>query len=485
MPIAYIYILLFLFALLYSKSALFWVYLWQLKEYRLDRFWSEYGFLGKLLHFWAFSGGRKFHRPVFTLKALAIYVISLLAVLAGIYAVLRISIFSEIGSAWIIIAGLIALYVLVPTIVLVIMSIFQAPIIIAKFFIFKMAAARVAENKDLIIVGITGSYGKTSTKEFLAQILEKKFEVIKTPKNINTEIGIAKFILQNLIPALSLERRGGKEVFIVEMGAYKKGEIKRICDIVKPKIGIITGINEQHLSLFGSFQNIIDTKYELIEGLPEDGFALFNGENEYCLEMAEKWKGDKVIYKTSPQPSPWKGEGKISLPKHYLLNLAGAVEIARYLGMGEEEIKQATEQIKLTDRMIKTFIGKNRALIIDDSYSANPSGVLAGLDYLAEQKQARKIIIMPCLIELGSAAKEIHQKIGQKINAVCDLAIITTKDYFDIIKAEVGDKAILAAAPEKAIELVKDKLNSDVAVLVEGRVAEFVLSFLQKRESGI
>ena len=485
MPIAYIYILLFLFALLYSKSALFWVYLWQLKEYRLDRFWSEYGFLGKLLHFWAFSGGRKFHRPVFTLKALAIYVISLLAVLAGIYAVLRISIFSEIGSAWIIIAGLIALYVLVPTIVLVIMSIFQAPIIIAKFFIFKMAAARVAENKDLIIIGITGSYGKTSTKEFLAQILEKKFEVIKTPKNINTEIGIAKFILQNLIPALSLERRGGKEVFIVEMGAYKKGEIKRICDIVKPKIGIITGINEQHLSLFGSFQNIIDTKYELIEGLPEDGFALFNGENEYCLEMAEKWKGDKVIYKTSPQPSPWKGEGKISLPKHYLLNLAGAGEIARYLGMGEEEIKQATEQIKLTDRMIKTFIGKNRALIIDDSYSANPSGVLAGLDYLAEQKQARKIIIMPCLIELGSAAKEIHQKIGQKINAVCDLAIITTKDYFDIIKAEVGDKAILAAAPEKAIELVKDKLNSDVAVLVEGRVAEFVLSFLQKRESGI
>jgi len=408
-----------------------------------------------------------------------------LIVLAGIYAVLRFSIFSLLDGTWVVVSGLAILYVLIPAIVILIIAIFQLPIIIAKFFIFKMAAARVAENKDLIIIGITGSYGKTSTKEFLAQILEKKFEVIKTPKNINTEIGIAKFILQNLIPALSLERRGGKEVFIVEMGAYKKGEIKRICDIVKPKIGIITGINEQHLSLFGSFQNIIDTKYELIEGLPEDGFALFNGENEYCLEMAEKWKGDKVIYKTSPQPSPWKGEGKISLPKHYLLNLAGAVEIARYLGMGEEEIKQATEQIKLTDRMIKTFIGKNRALIIDDSYSANPSGVLAGLDYLAEQKQARKIIIMPCLIELGSAAKEIHQKIGQKINAVCDLAIITTKDYFDIIKAEVGDKAILAAAPEKAIELVKDKLNSDVAVLVEGRVAEFVLSFLQKRESGI
>ncbi|KKR03642.1 MAG: UDP-N-acetylmuramoyl-tripeptide-D-alanyl-D-alanine ligase, partial [Parcubacteria group bacterium GW2011_GWF2_39_13b] len=179
-----LYSLLFIFALLYSKATLFWVYLWQLKEYRLDRFWSEYGFFGKLLHFWIFSGGRKFRRPVFTLKALAIYVISSLIVLAGIYAVLRFSIFSLLDGTWVVVSGLAILYVLIPAIVILIIAIFQLPIIIAKFFIFKMAAARVAENKDLIIIGITGSYGKTSTKEFLAQILEKKFEVIKTPKNI-------------------------------------------------------------------------------------------------------------------------------------------------------------------------------------------------------------------------------------------------------------------------------------------------------------
>jgi UDP-N-acetylmuramoyl-tripeptide--D-alanyl-D-alanine ligase len=471
-----IYSLLFLFALLYSKATLFWVFLWQLKEYRLDRFWAEYGFWGKLLHFWAFSGGRKFHRPVFTLKALAIYVVSLLVVLAGIYAVLRLSIFSFFDSVWIIFLGLSILYVLIPAIVLAIMAIFQAPIILAKFFIYKMAAARIAENKNLIVIGITGSYGKTSTKEFLAQILEQKFKIIRTPKNINTEIGIAKFILQNLAPALSLERRGGKEVFIVEMGAYKKGEIKRICDIVKPKIGIITGINEQHLSLFGSFQDIIDTKYELIEGLPKDGLALFNGENEYSLKMAKKWQGKKVIYRDA---NILMHANDANMPRHYRQNLAGAVEIAKHLGMSEEEIKQAIGQIKLTDRMIKTFIGKNGTLVIDDSYSANPDGVLAGLDYLAEQQQKRKIIIMLCLIELGNSAKEVHRKIGQKINAICDLAIITTKDYFDVIKAETGEKAVLVVTPEKAIKLLKLYLDENTAVLIEGRVAESVIGFLK------
>lgn len=492
--VSFLYILLFVFALIYSKATLFWVFLWQLKEYRLDRFWAEYGVWGKLLHFWAFSGGHKFHRPVFTLKALGIYVISLLVVLVGIYAVLRLSIFSLIDNTLIILLGLAALYVLIPAIVLAIMAAFQMPINLAKFFIYKMAAARVADNKNLTVIGIAGSYGKTSTKEFLAQILEQKFKIIKTPKNINTEIGIAKFILQKL----NLD----DEIFIVEMGAYRKGEIKRICDIVKPKIGIITGINEQHLSLFGSFQNIIDTKYELIGSLPKDGIAFFNGENEHCVEMGARWQGEKVIYSIkselltslrganimSDEVILQKNNGIAStdglamttlMPKHYLLNLAGAVEIAKHLGMNEEEMKKAAANIKLTDRMMQNFAGRNKALIMDDSYSANPNGVLAGLDYLAEQKQKHKIIIMPCLIELGSSAEEVHRKIGQKINAVCDLAIITTKDYFDVIKAEAGDKALLATAPDKAIGLLKERLNENTAVLIEGRVAENIIEFIK------
>jgi UDP-N-acetylmuramoyl-tripeptide--D-alanyl-D-alanine ligase len=148
--------------------------------------------------------------------------------------------------------------------------------------------------------------------------------------------------------------------------------------------------------------------------------------------------------------------------------------------MDEDEIIEAVKNIKSTERMIKTFIGKNGALIIDDSYSANPAGVLAALDYLAEQDKKYKIIIMPCLIELGEAAAEIHREIGKKIAEVCDLAIITTKDYFDIIKEEAGEKAILAVNSEKVIKILNDKLNEEAAVLLEGRLAQDIIMFARQ-----
>lgn len=480
MEILYLYLLIFIFAILYSKATLFWVYLWQLKEYRLDRFLAEFGFLGRLLRFWAFSGGRKFHRPVFTVKALLVYIASLIVILSGIYFISKGFFYGAISGFWLVLFSLLGLYFLVPFLVVLIMFLFQLPVVLIKNLIYKMASARVAGVKGLIVIGITGSYGKSSTKEFLAQILEKKFKVIRTPKNINTEIGISKFILQKLDP--------DDDIFIVEMGAYKKGEIKRICDIVKPKIGIITGINEQHLDLFGSFENIISTKFELIESLPEDGFALFNGENEYCVKMAENWGGNKFIYKSmsleikiplSPPLEKGGAEGTIEWPFFYLENLSGAAEAAKYLGMGEDEISEAEKNIKLSERMLNNHIGKNGTLVIEDTYSANPAGVLAALDYLGQQKQKNKIVVMPCLIELGSAAEKVHREIGKKITEVCDLAIITTRDYFDILKSEAGEKVILAVKPEKVIELLKDRLNSDTAVLIEGRVADGVVEFVK------
>jgi UDP-N-acetylmuramoyl-tripeptide--D-alanyl-D-alanine ligase len=303
----------------------------------------------------------------------------------------------------------------------------------------------------------------------LAQILENKFRVKKTPENINTEIGVAKFILQKVNPE--------DEVLIVEMGAYKKGEIKKLSEIVSPEIGIITGINEQHLSLFGSLKNIIGAKYELIESLPEDGLAVFNGENKYCLEMAERWGGKKVIYRDANIRIH---TNDTNMPRHYLQNLAGVIEVSRYLGMAEDEIIEAVKNIKSTERMIKTFIGKNGALIIDDLYSVNPAGVLVALDYLDEQDKKYKIIIMPCLIELGEAAEEIHREIGKKIAEVCDLAVITTNDFFDIIKQEAGEKVILAVNSEKAIKILDDKLNQEAAVLLEGRLAQNIIMFARQ-----
>lgn len=457
----FFYFFLFFSIFLFIKSILFWLYLWQLKEYRFDRFWAEYGGAQKLLRFWLFGGGRKFWQPKWTSKAILIFAASLLVI--GLWAL---ALSHRTTAAQII--YLAYLYLLLPIIVSLIVFLFKIPTYSAKQIIYRRAAQKIAGMKNSTVIGITGSYGKSSTKEFLAQILARKFKVAKTPENINSEIGVAKFVLNNLRP--------DADIFIVEMGAYKIGEIKRICEIVKPKIGILTGISEQHLALFGSLENIKKAKFELIESLPTDGLAVFNGENKTCLELAERWKGKKIVYHNANLRMY---ANAANLPAHYRLNLSGAVSVVKYLGVTDREIGEAIREIDFTDKMIKSYVGKNKALIIDDTYSANPDGVSAALDYLGSRLESTKIIIMPCLIELGNAAEAVHQKIGRKIKDVCDLAIIITPDYFEDIKLEAGGKALLMKNPDKIKDFLEKKLNANTVVLLEGRLSEAIIDFLK------
>ncbi len=325
--------------------------------------------------------------------------------------------------------------------------------------------------KNIVVIGITGSYGKSSTKEFLFQILKDKFKVKKTPGNINTAVGVAKTALFGI--------DGTEDIFIVEMGAYKVGEIKAICDIVKPKIGILTGIGVQHIALFGSFENIKKAKYELIESLPEkDGLALFNGENKYCLELSWDglWNGKKMIYKKLRDPNLLRFVMK--WPEYYLENIQAAVEVAQYLKMSEEEIEKVFRKIKIDDRGIKNFIGRESALIINDTYNANPEGVFANLSYLKSQPYLVKILVMPCLIELGDLSDEIHYEIGKIMARVVDLAIITGGEDFASIQRGAGDKAVFETNPQKIKELLLSRLNKKTVVLLEGRVPNEVVKFL-------
>ncbi len=471
----FLYVVLLLAGLVLTKSSFFWVYLWQTKEYRLDRFLAEYGHLGKLGRFWLFSGGRKFHQPIHTIKSILIHFASLILAGLAMFVLLKMFFGGVLSDGWVFIISLGVLYFLIPFIVSFNVFVFYIPTVIVKRIIYRLAAEKMRKIDNLTVVGITGSFGKSSTKEFLAQILEKKFNVVKTPENVNSEIGVAKFVLKNVNPSAG-SGHNESQVFIVEMGAYKRGEIKRICDIIRPKIGIITGIGEQHLALFGSIENIKKAKFELIESLPEDGLAVFSGENKHCLELAAKHGKKKVVCSVNDAS---KYANYTNLPRHYLSNIVAAAAVAKYLGMNDEEIEEAIRDIKLTERMMKTSAGRNDALIIDDTYSANPDGVLAALDYLAQQKQRTKIIVMPCLIELGKAAEGVHHRIGKRIREVCDLAVITTSDYFYAIESEAGDKSVLIGSSAKAIEFLKDKLNSDTAVLLEGRLAQEIVDFVK------
>ena len=151
----------------------------------------------------------------------------------------------------------------------------------------------------MIVIGVTGSFGKTTTKDFIAHLLSQKYKTEKTLANQNTDWGIAR-------KAADLAK--DTEIFVVEMGAYKKGEIKKVTEFVKPNLAVVTGIEPQHLALFGSLQNIKEAKYELIQALPKNGEAVFNGNNIGCIEMFEWAKKDakkaslyEVLENANPQ----------------------------------------------------------------------------------------------------------------------------------------------------------------------------------------
>ena len=541
-------IIIFSFIILWlireTKAILFWLYLWQLKEYRIDRFLDHFRtekgkqlFLNKLFLFkifllffyffffqpwWAgiyifFSilfllyflesikafkdfFQARLKKPVPTLKAIFLFWV------AGILTALF-PFFLFFQAKVDFYSGLLIFDTLTPLIVSVIILFFQPLTILWKKLIIKKAKQKRSTFKSLLVIGITGSYGKSSTKEFLATILTEKFNVLKTKEHQNTEIGVSQCILNEL--------KSEHEIFIVEMGAYKKGEIKTLCQITQPKIGIITGINEQHLALFGSMENLLSAEggKELIDSLPEDGLVIFNGNNQHCFKTYQETKIKKKICSSKPFPerqnliTPDILAKEIKLEKEFIsfkifsndnqsaevrVNLVGgqnvenlllAICCAKGLGMNLAEISQACQKITPEQGGIRLKKGKNGLNIIEATYSANPDSVISHLEYL-KIWGGKKIIIMPCLIELGKATKEVHKRIGKKIGEICNLAIITTKEQFQRIKEgaiEIGmreDDILFLENPREIFEKIKNFNQLEDIILLEGRLSKELLEIL-------
>lgn len=434
-----IFLISFFIFLIFLKLLFFWLWFWQLKEYHIGRFvthFKEGQAIKKII-----SGFWRLKYPKFTKK---IIIISLTSIFLAILMLLR------------------GFYFSVFYLIIIVPLIFQIPTAIWKKRFLEKARKKREQFPNLLVIGITGSYGKTSVKEFLYTILSSKFNVLKTKEHKNSEVGIAQTVLSEL--------NKDHQIFIVEMGAYNRGGIKLLCDIVQPQIGILTGINEQHLATFGSLKNIIKTKFELIESLPPDGVAFLNGKNQYCVELYQRIKIKKKLYGQ---------EAKTAL----LENVEGAKAVAQELGLTEKDVWKACREIKGQLPSIKLKKGKNNIDIIDATYSANPDGVIAHLDYL-KILIGKKIIIMPCLIELGSASQEIHQRIGRKIAQTCDLAIITTKDKFKEIKdaaEKEGMKAeniLFLSKPEVILNKINLFCSPGDIILLEGRVPNNLIQLL-------
>jgi len=424
--------------LVFTKLLIFWVWLWQLKEYHLGRFKAHFETQKTRKIIFSLHGVRY---PRLTKKTLVILSSGILIELLILFYFYSIPV-------------LILLIILAPIIVSILILLFQIPANILIKRTLKKAEEKRKQFKDLIVIGITGSYGKSSTKEFLATILSEKYNVLKTERNINAEIGIANTILNEL--------NQKHQVFIAEIGAYERGKIKQVCGIIKPKIGILTGINEQHLSTFGSLQNIKKAKNEILEcsEIKIDYNDLDLTATNIVIEKEFVFfKVDGVDFKVN------------LLGKHNINNILLAAFCAKKLGMSLAEISKACLKIKPEQGGMK-FLKRNGLIILDASYSANPDGVIADLEYL-KLYQGKKVIIMPCLIELGKESKQIHKKIGQKIAEICDFAIITRKDYFKDIKGE-NKNVLLIERPEHIVAKVEEFLNQETVILLEGRVPNLI-----------
>jgi len=537
------YLLLSVLWLIFEvKYILFWIYLWQLKDYHTGRFVDHFRtHKGKKLVFDIAQGIKLILLILlFTAPALFVYTFSILFVVYFAQALLFFkgiftnsakkpiwtakTVFLILVSFAVVVsflvwvlkikdilqpAALVAFDVLTPIVASAIVLLFQPVFVSVRNNTLRKARAKTEKIKGpegypsgLKVIAITGSYGKTSTKEFLATILSKKFKVLKTNEHQNSEIGVAKCILQDLKP--------DHQIFIAEVGAYNKGKVKEVCAMLNPKIGIVTGVNEQHLALFGSLENLLSAEGggELASALPEDGVLAVNGDNKYCLDLYKKYGKNKKIYSLSNtiiDSDIWAEEIEANreyvsflalnknkemahfraniLGKHNIQNLLGAVLVAKELGMSFEEISEACNSIIQEQGGMVLKNGKHGIYIIDSSYSANPDGVFADLDYFSIFPN-KKVIVMPCLIELGEESSRIHEKIGKKIGEICDLAIITSKDKFKEIEGgfnetkKEGANCLLCDKTQDIYSTVTLFCKSGDAVLLEGRVPAGLINLL-------
>ena len=337
------------------------------------------------------------------------------------------------------------------------------------------------EMPNLLVIGITGSYGKTSMKNFLYNILIEKYEVLKTPKNYNTTMGVVKTIREEL--------KATHQIFLCEMGATNVGDIKEICDIVKPKLGIITSIGPQHLESFKTIENIIKTKFELADSVKENNGTIFlNYDNEYIKDKQVQMKkityginNDKLDYNSYNLESSSKGlRFKIKdsefrtrlIGKHNIENITGAIAVADYLNVPINKIAVRIKEIQNVKHRLE-LVQRGNLTIIDDSYNANPVSSKSAVETLGEFKGI-KVIVTPGLIELGKEQEKYNYEFGKYMTKFCDyIFLVGTDNYKSMLKgieekAFPKDKVFKVDLPQEAItKLLEWNLQDNVIVLLE------------------
>ena len=319
---------------------------------------------------------------------------------------------------------------------------------------YHQAQKKLKSMSNLSVIGITGSYGKTSSKNILSDILNVKYIARPTPRNLNTEYGLMITINNHLDKF--------DDILIAEMGAYGPGEIKTLCDMVHPKYGILTRVGTAHLETFKTRENIQKTKFELIESLPSDGVAILNKDDEWQTSYHLKnnvevvWIGitnqdaDVVAYnikcsnkgstfdiKFKDDDNYYPFETKL-LGKNNIYNILASVALGKKLGMSINELQQGVRKVRSIEHRLE-LKDLGNIYMIDDAYNSNPVGAEMAVEVL-KMMPGTKVVVTPGMIELGDKQEEYNEKFGTEIASAADYVILIGKNitkpiYNGLIKA--------------------------------------------------
>ncbi|QTL98038.1 UDP-N-acetylmuramoyl-tripeptide--D-alanyl-D-alanine ligase [Iocasia frigidifontis] len=310
----------------------------------------------------------------------------------------------------------------------------------------QLAAYYRQQIDDLTVIAITGSAGKTTTKDMIAALLASKYKVHKTQGNFNNYYGL---------PLTLLELQGDEDIAVLEMGMSSLGEISLLTSIALPQIGVITNVGETHLESLGTIENVAQGKSELIAALPEDGIAILNYDNSYVRDMKSVFKGEKIIYygfnkAVDISASNIRIDNKgtsflieyqddkrdilIDKPgRHNVYNALAAIAVARELAVGWNSIKKALLSVDLSSLRWDVQKKKGGITIINDSYNANPLSMEAAVDAVCESAEDRVILVLGAMLELGSNESRAHLELGKKIADSAVDVLITVGEIAQLI----------------------------------------------------
>lgn len=387
--------------------------------------------------------------------------------------------FCSIPVFFVLISGLL----LIHSLVVYLANFINIPVERLVFLYYRRKAKlKLASYSSLQVIGITGSYGKTSSKNILNTILNVKYRSFATPKNYNTQYGLMIAINQYL------DRF--EEIFIAEMGAYKRGRIQLCCDLVHPSIGIITNIGTAHLESFGSQENILKGKFELIESLPHDGLGILNRDDPFQVKyelkntcsvkwisiddsssdyvasnilMSHEGMTFDVFFKSQNKSCSFQTR-LLGIPNVY--NILSALAVADFLGLNFSQMQLGVRKIQSIPHRLELH-NHGDYTILDDAYNSNPVGAKMALDVLALM-DGKKIVVTPGMVELGSEQYRLNFEYGAQMSEVADMVLLIgekqTKPILDGLQSKGYDsKKILVMNDIQEAFFKFSELKSDTS----------------------